>query len=1077
MRRSYLLLVAVFVFISQVIAFAQNGYSQSHSRTVNLKQPITISLKGATLKQALNLISKKTSAAFFYEPNILPKGQLYSFEIDSEPLGSALSKILDRANISWVLVNKNLIALKAKKVDPPKGAGTISGSVRDATTGDPLPGAIVFLKGTSLGASTDMNGYYTISDVPSGSYTVQVSYVGYDTRDMKVVVESGKQTLEKVKLTPVGVKGKAVVVTAQASGQNAAINQQLSSQNIVNVVSAARIQQLPDQNAAESVGRLPGVFLVRSYGEGAMVAIRGLRPKYNRVEVDGVEMPSNQTGNRAVDMSMISSNMLSGIELYKTVTPNMNAAVLGGTVNFQIKEAQATPNGLPLIHLQAQGGYDHLQNRLGDYKFSGTIEKRFFGNRFGVMAQALVQRENLTADIFGAGYVLQKPTDYSNPGQLIMQSLNLDYRPTTKNLYNGTLVLDYKWNGGKVDVMNFLSRGLQKTETFSQAYKLPSSQIDYGVSYYPQTLNVIMNILDFRQKLLAFNMDLKLSHAYTENVHPGYWSIGFAQHHAGLTSVPLTASPTRVAQIAGAHADPASAVMSGLSTNSSFTRQRNFRGSVDFKRNFTLSDLVSASVQFGGEYKITNRSYAYLTGNGSIFAGGVNTVRADVISHFPWMAENPWNLSTNGFNKFPMGMFLDPSMSFGNFLGGEYRMYGSPTNVSLLSQVLSTVITFQKDKPAISGTVYSPDEYGDVASNYSGHEYENGEYAMATIHLGNKLTLIPGVRYQGLRTSYKAAVILAAYNNNPYPAPFPHTDTTVSYYHGYWLPDVILRYKPLSWLQTTLAYTNTLTYPDFSSIAPKIHVFISTVNWNDFLLKPAHAQNYDLAISAYNNSIGLLTVDPFYKRIENLIFSSGTVSITDPSQYPGLPPYTKGYLLTGTDVNNPHPVNVWGIGLNWQTHFWYLPGFLTGLVMNVNYTHIFSGAQYPFIITKVSGYPQTTTYIDTSYTDRLIDQPSNIVNLSIGYDYRGFSVRGSMIYQQSVFNGTNFWPQLRQYKATYVRWDLAASQKLPWFGLQVYLDVNNLNGEPDITVVSGTGFPTSEQSYGMSADLGFRWFL
>lgn len=1075
MRRILVLSVAVFVLIPQVIAFAQIG--SSGSGMVNLKQPISISLKRATLKQALNLISRKTSAVFFYEPDILPKHELFSFEIDSEPLGSALSRILDKADIGWVLVNKNLIALKPSQTDPPAGSGSIKGTVRDATTGDALPGANVLLKGTSLGASTDLNGYFSISDVPSGSYTVRVSYIGYDNRQFKVTVENGKTIVENVRLKPVGVKGKAVVVTAQASGQNAAINRQLSSQNIVNVVSAARIRQLPDANAAESVGRLPGVFLVRSYGEGAMVAIRGLQPKYNRVEIDGVEMPANQAGNRAVDMSMISSNMLSGIELYKTVTPDMNAAVLGGTVNFQIKEARATASGAPIIHLRAQGGYDHLQNSLGDYKFSGTVEKRFFNNRFGVMAQALVQRENLTADIFGAGYDLQKPTDYSNPGVLIMQSLNLDYRPTTKKLYDGTLVLDYKWNGGKVDLMNFLSRGVQKTVTYSQGYELPSSQINYGASYYPQTLNVIMNIMDFQQKLLSLNMNVKLSHAYTENVQPGSWSIGFAQYGAGLTQVPLTASPATVAQIAGPHADPSIALMSGLSTNSSFTRQRNFRGSVDFERHFTLSDLISGSVKFGGEYKITNRSYAYLTGNGSIFGGGVNAARADVISHFPWMAEKPWNLPTNGYDRFPMGMFLDPSMSFGNFLGGEYAMYGSPTNANLLSQVFNTVITFQKDKPAISGTVYSPNELGDIASNYSGHEYENGEYVMATLNLGNKLTLIPGVRYQGLRTSYKAAVILAAYGNNPYPAPFPHTDTTVSYYHGYWLPDVILKYKPLSWLQTTLAYTNTLTYPDFSSISPQIHVFISTVNWNNFLLRPAHAQNYDLAISAYNNDIGLITVDPFYKKIEDLIFSSGTVSITDPAQYAGLPSYTKGYLLTGTDVNNPNPVNLWGIGFDWQTHFWYLPGFLTGLVMNINYTHIFSGAQYPFIITKVTGYPQVTTYIDTTYRDRLIDQPSNIVNLSLGYDYRGFSVRGSMIYQESVFSGTNFWPQLRQYRSTYVRWDLAASQKLPWPGLQVYLDVNNLNGEPDISVVAGTGFPTSEQSYGMTADLGVRWLL
>ncbi len=76
-----------------------------------------------------------------------------------------------------------------------------------------------------------------------------------------------------------GIQGEVVVVTAQAAGQNEAINTQLSSQQIVSVVSAARIQELPDANAAESVGRLPGVSILRNGGEGSEVVIRGLQPR------------------------------------------------------------------------------------------------------------------------------------------------------------------------------------------------------------------------------------------------------------------------------------------------------------------------------------------------------------------------------------------------------------------------------------------------------------------------------------------------------------------------------------------------------------------------------------------------------------------------------------------------------------------------------------------------------------------------------------------------------------------------------------------------------------------------------
>ncbi len=142
--------------------------------------------------------------------------------------------------------------------------GTISGTVTDAKTGEALWSANVLLKGTGLGAPSDSKGAYTIANVPPGTYTLRVSYIGYRESEVGVRVDRGSLLTQDFKLEPVGIVGAEVVVTAQASGQNAAINQQLASKNIVNVVSSARIKELPDANAAESIGRLPGVFLVRS---------------------------------------------------------------------------------------------------------------------------------------------------------------------------------------------------------------------------------------------------------------------------------------------------------------------------------------------------------------------------------------------------------------------------------------------------------------------------------------------------------------------------------------------------------------------------------------------------------------------------------------------------------------------------------------------------------------------------------------------------------------------------------------------------------------------------------------------
>ncbi|HEX3074936.1 MAG TPA: hypothetical protein VHP30_15085 [Ignavibacteriales bacterium] len=92
-----------------------------------------------------------------------------------------------------------------------------------------------------------------------------------------------------------------------------------------------------------------------------------------------------------------------------------------------------------------------------------------------------------------------------------------------------------------------------------------------------------------------------------------------------------------------------------------------------------------------------------------------------------------------------------------------------------------------------------------------------------------------------------------------------------------------------------------------------------------------------------------------------------------------------------------------------------------------------------------------------------------------GYDYKDFSMRVSMLYQEAIFTGPNFWPQLRSNTLTYRRWDISAKQKLPWFNIQVFGNINNLNGAKDVSVIQGGGVPNSQQDYGMTADFGVRW--
>ena len=95
----------------------------------------------------------------------------------------------------------------------------------------------------------------------------------------------------------------------------------------------------------------------------------------------------------------------------------------------------------------------------------------------------------------------------------------------------------------------------------------------------------------------------------------------------------------------------------------------------------------------------------------------------------------------------------------------------------------------------------------------------------------------------------------------------------------------------------------------------------------------------------------------------------------------------------------------------------------------------------------------------------------------MGYDYKGFSARVSMLYQDDILSSVDFWEELRSSTDKYIRWDISAKQKLPIKGLQIFLNLNNITNSYDRSLIYGSRFPESEESYGMTADFGIRYNL
>src|SRR6185312_1183956 len=137
--------------------------------------------------------------------------------------------------------------------------GTIRGSVT-AVDGRPAPGATVHVVGTQLGAIVDSSGMYRVNGVPAGTFMVRVLRLGFAPDSASVVIANGRVVQHDVQLHPSAEVLGSVVVNAQRLGetQASALERRAEAPNVVNVLAGDVIRALPNANAAEAAGRIPG---------------------------------------------------------------------------------------------------------------------------------------------------------------------------------------------------------------------------------------------------------------------------------------------------------------------------------------------------------------------------------------------------------------------------------------------------------------------------------------------------------------------------------------------------------------------------------------------------------------------------------------------------------------------------------------------------------------------------------------------------------------------------------------------------------------------------------------------------
>ncbi|MFQ5708061.1 MAG: TonB-dependent receptor domain-containing protein [bacterium] len=221
--------------------------------------------------------------------------------------------------------------------------GKVAGRITDAETGEPLPGVNVIIHGSTLGAATDLNGYYTILRVPPGRYSVEASMVGYKKlTKTDVIVNANLTASVDFQLAITVVAGETVVVKAERP----MVIRDLTSSSTR--VQAAEIEDIPGVNSVtDAITLMPGVI-----GDGEDIHVRGGRSGEVVYMIDGV----------AVNDALFNNEVI-----------NVN--------KYAIEEVELQTGGYNAEYGNIQSGVVNIVPRTGGQKYSGRIA--YFTDDFG----------------------------------------------------------------------------------------------------------------------------------------------------------------------------------------------------------------------------------------------------------------------------------------------------------------------------------------------------------------------------------------------------------------------------------------------------------------------------------------------------------------------------------------------------------------------------------------------------------------------------------------------------------------------------------------------------------------------
>jgi TonB-dependent receptor len=939
--------------------------------------------------------------------------------------------------------------------------GAVSGTVKDST-GAVLPGARVELAQNGPSAVSDSQGQFFISSLAPGTYTLNVSYVGFSPYSTTATVIAGQVAHVDATLQVDTAKQVVTVTGDRQLGEVEAINIERTADNIVQVLPSQVITSLPNTNVADAVGRLPSVSLERDEGEGKYVQIRGTEPRLSNVTINGVNVPSPEGNVRNIKLDIIPSSVVDRIEVFKTLSANQDGDAIGGSVNLVTK----TPTEKPTLDFEGQGGYTNIIGGRWLDAFNGTV-----GQRAGSRKQW--------------GFLMSGTYDWNGRGINDLEpAIPPPFTPQTQIGGNGPVYPTFA--GEDLRTYKYYRTRYGFSPEIDYVIK-PGSSIylkglysdfhDYGETYVytPNAGNLIAangnqytfdntGFMQYREYIRRpdqqiFSGMVGGRHDLTANLFTYEFSVSRAHNIGGqdfatakFNGGPISQGGIQFGLNTSNGYEPKFPVLNGVNIYDPTqyalsyyivpnyrSTQLNFQGATSYQRRYRTHDHYGT---FELGLKVRN--------------GHKTQFENDYIYD-----NNPANLTINDvLNSFSNPTYYDKAYTVGPF-----------SDFSKINKVAPSIESQLGFDAAASQAASIPSDYDANERIYAG-------YVMNTIGFG-RLSVQTGVRFEQTDATYRALGLATDTSGNVGVTSTPGASNYLNV-----LPSVQLQYRLPHDTNLRGSFFKGISRPNFADIVPSQLSDANTspyptISTGNPALKATRAEDYDVILEHYFRPFGIVQAGFFYKNLHDPIYAT---TVIKPGGA-GTPfPNNANYFLQ-EPINGPGG-HLTGFEAAWEQRLAFLPGLLSGLGVAANYSYTTSQVTFPPVTATQAGFNGGRT--DHPSLQR---QAPNNYNVGLTYDRKRLSVRFAMSHNDtSIYS--YFWnasngpasdpvlglkgPNGDVYLYAHTQYDIQGSYRF-YKGLSFVAYGLNLSNEVFGFYQGSPRYPIQREFYHPTASFGFRW--